>query len=126
MLLGIAGGALCLVWLRNDAAGFQDAPRRWIEAGSGGTLPVEMHFSNAHGKLGVLNTAGPIEMKGHPFFEPLGLNPRGCVTCHQPANAMSVSVEALRERWRVTQGEDPVFAAVDGSNNPKLPQALES
>ena len=127
-MIAAFSSALCFAWLHEGAAGFQSAPANphWIEAGTGGVLPAEMQFSNAHGKLGVLNTAGPIEMKGHPFFEPLGLNPRGCVTCHQPANAMSVSVEALRERWRVTKGEDPVFAPVDGSNNPKLPQTLES
>jgi hypothetical protein len=125
LLVGFIG-AVCSVWSRDDAAGYQAEPLLWIEAGAGGALPAEMHFSNAHGKLGVLNMAGPIEMNGHPFFEPLGLNSRACVTCHQPANAMSVSVEALRERWRVTKGEDPVFAYVDGSNNPKLPQLLES
>lgn len=85
-----------------------------------------MTFRNSLGKLGVLNASGPIEMRGHAFFEPLGINQRACVTCHQPSNAMSLSVETLRERWRLTKGEDPVFAAVDGSNNPKLPQGLES
>jgi mono/diheme cytochrome c family protein len=98
----------------------------WIEAGSGGVLPAETTYDNPLGKLGVLNASGPVDMKDHPFFEPLGLNPRGCVTCHQPASAMSVSVDLLRERWRVTKGEDSVFAAVDGSNNPKLAQGLES
>ncbi|MFN0111836.1 MAG: hypothetical protein ACKVZH_23505 [Blastocatellia bacterium] len=98
----------------------------WIEADAGGVLPAEMHFNNAHGKLGVLNASGPIQMKDHPFFETLGLNQRACVTCHQPAYAMSVSAEALRERWRVTKGEDPIFAPVDGANNPRLPQMLES
>lgn len=125
LLVGLLG-VVCLFGLFDDAAGLQSEPLRWIEAGAGGTLPAEMYFSNAHGKLGVLNTSGPIEMKEHGFFEQQGLNPRGCVTCHQPANAMSVSVEAIRERWRVTKGEDPVFAPVDGSNNPRLPQALES
>src|SRR5262245_21579049 len=119
-------GAVCFVWLHDDAASYQAEPLRWIEAGAGGSLPAEMHFSNPHGKLGVLNAAGPVEMKGHPFFEPLGMNSRACVTCHQPADAMSISVETLRERWRVTKGEDPVFAPVDGSNNPNLPQALET
>jgi hypothetical protein len=119
-------GAAGSVFLRHEAAGFQAEPFRWIEAEAEGTLPAEMYFSNANGKLGVLNADGRIEMKGHPFFAPLGVNSRGCVTCHQPAYAMSVTVEALRERWRVTKGEDPVFAAVDGSNNPKLPQGLES
>ncbi len=119
-------GAICFVWSRDEAAGYQAEPLRWIEEGAGGILPAEMSFSNSHGRLGVLNAAGPIKMKLHPFFEPLGLNSRACVTCHQPAYAMSVSVEVLRERWRVTKGEDPIFAAVDGSDNPKLPQALES
>ncbi|HEX4946148.1 MAG TPA: hypothetical protein VFZ34_05775 [Blastocatellia bacterium] len=120
-------GALALL-VHNSSAHQQAVPEslRWIEAGAGGVLPAESYYENAHGKVGILNTSGPVEMKGHPFFEPLGVNPRGCVTCHQPANAMSVSVEAIRERWRVTKGEDPIFAAVDGSNNPKLPQALES
>lgn len=94
----------------------------WVEVGSGVSLPREMAFENPLGRLGVLNTAGPIETAGHPFFEAIGTNARACVTCHQPANAMSVSVEALKERWRVTQGKDPIFAAVDGSNHPSLPQ----
>jgi hypothetical protein len=35
---------------------------------------------------------------------------------------MSVSAAALQERWRMTDGKDPVFAAFDGSNCPGLPQ----
>ena len=98
----------------------------WIEAGKGGRLPGEMTFANPEGRLGVLITSGPVNTQGHPFFTPLGSNGRACVTCHQPANAMSLSVTALRERWRVTGGRDPVFAAIDGSNNPSLPQDQES
>jgi hypothetical protein len=109
-----------------SAANQSPAQSYWIEAGAGGVLPADAYYDNSLGKLGVLNASGPVDTKDHPFFEALGINPRGCVTCHQPANAMSLSVEMLRERWRVTKGEDPVFAAVDGSNNPKLPQALES
>ncbi len=126
VVIAAIGLGLFAMILRRGAASYSPQPLSWIEAGAGGTLPAEMNFENLSGKVGILNTSGPIEMKGHPFFEPLGVNPRGCVTCHQPANAMSVSVDALRERWRVTKGEDPVFAAVDGSNNPMLPQALES
>jgi cytochrome c peroxidase len=94
----------------------------WITPGSGGTLDRDLLYENALGRLGVLNTAGPIDTAGHPFFEAIGSNTRACVTCHQPANAMSVSVESIRERWRATGGRDPIFAAVDGSNNPSLPQ----
>jgi len=35
---------------------------------------------------------------------------------------MSLSVDTIQERWRVTQGTDPLFAAIDGSNCPTLPQ----
>src|SRR5688572_14582353 len=94
----------------------------WIEPGSGATLPRDLVFANGLGRLGVLNAEGPIDTSGHPFFEAIGSNARACVTCHQPANAMSVSVETIRERWRATNGKDPIFAAVDGSNNPSLPQ----
>lgn len=99
---------------------------QWIEAGKGGTLPAEMDIQNPLGKLGYVNTDGEINMKNHPFFEPLGSNGRACVTCHQPKDAMSVSAESLQKRWSETNGKDPIFAAIDGSNNPKLPQELES
>jgi hypothetical protein len=36
---------------------------------------------------------------------------------------MSLSVDAIREQWRTTGGRDPLFAAIDGSNCPSLPQA---
>lgn len=98
----------------------------WVEAGSWVSLPNEMLFENPLGRLGVLNTSGPIDTKGHPFFEAIGANGRACVTCHQPANAMSVSVASIRERWLLTGGRDPIFAAIDGSNNPNLPQELAS
>jgi cytochrome c peroxidase len=98
----------------------------WLTPGSGEILPREMVFENPLGRLGVLNVSGPIDTAGHPFFERIGSNERACVTCHQPANAMSVSVASIRERWRVTNGRDPIFAAIDGSNNPSLPQAEAS
>lgn len=98
----------------------------WIEAGEGGLLEAENNLMNSEGKLGILNSQGAVDMKNHAFFEPLGSNGRACVTCHQPMNSMSLSTESLQERWKITNGKDPVFAAIDGSNNPKLPQQLES
>ena len=95
----------------------------WWNAGWGGVLPWEESYENADGLLSVRNRTGAIQTKDHPFFEPLGSNGRACVTCHQPAGAMSVSVAMLRDRWRESAGLDPVFAAVDGSNCPNLPQA---
>jgi hypothetical protein len=71
----------------------------------------------------VLNASGPYATKGHPFFEPIGTNGRACITCHQPADAMSLSLRSVRERWASTGGRDPLFAAVDGANCPTLPAA---
>ena len=98
----------------------------WIEPGSDQVLPELISYPNSYGKLEILNADGPISLKNHPFFESIGSNGRACVSCHQPSNAMSVSVENLQNRWEETHGKDPVFAAVDGSNNPKLPQELKS
>jgi hypothetical protein len=94
---------------------------QWWAPGDGRPLPAEGLYENAVGALGVLNTAGPLETRGHPFFAALGANGRGCVTCHQPHNAMALSVATIRERWDATSGLDPLFAAVDGRNCPHLP-----
>jgi hypothetical protein len=105
---------------------FPQSPLRWIEPGKGVTLPAEFEFADDRGRLGIVDAFGPLNTQGHPFFEPLGANGRACVTCHQPAYAMSLSAAAVRERWNATQGKDPLFAAIDGSNCPDLPQEKES
>lgn len=99
---------------------------RWIEPGKADTLSAEMQFDDPIGRLGIVNASGPVDTKDHPFFMPLGANGRACVTCHQPAYAMSLSVTGIRDRWKATQGKDPLFAAIDGSNCPDLPQDKES
>jgi len=102
------------------------SPQPWIDPGSAALLPATAEYDDVYGKLGILNSGGALSLKDHPFFTALGTNGRACVSCHQPAYAMSVSAAGLRERWRVTQGKDPVFAAIDGSNCPHLPQEQES
>jgi len=98
----------------------------WIEPGSGATLPEFDAFDSTDGTIGVLNASGPINTEGHPFFTALGTNGRACVNCHQPTYGMSVSTSGLIERWRTTDGKDPVFAGFDGSNCPGLPQEKEN
>ena len=98
----------------------------WWDAGQGGNLPLEEEYDDATGQITILNTSGLIHTRDHPFFEPLGANGRACVTCHQPANAMSVSALSVQTRWTETQGKDPLFAAIDGSNCPDLPQDAAS
>jgi hypothetical protein len=107
------------------AAQYQGSRVTWIEPGAKEMVPAFDEFDNYLGKLGVIQASGPVDTSGHPFFTPLGSNGRACVNCHQPTYGMSVSAEGLRERWRATDGKDPVFAAFDGSNCPDLPQDQE-
>jgi hypothetical protein len=97
----------------------------WWDPNRGSPLTASMTFGDPSGQLRILNQSGAVETNGHPFFTPLGSNGRACVTCHQPTSAMSLSVELVRSRWADTGGKDPVFAGVDGSNCPNLPQDKE-
>jgi hypothetical protein len=118
-LLPAAGAALALsVSARGD-----DGYSRWWAPGEGRTFPARLDYPNDQGTLRTLLTGGPMETKGHPFFEALGPNGRACVSCHQPADGMSLSAATARERWDASAGKDPLFAAYDGSDCPTLPQA---
>jgi hypothetical protein len=115
---GIATVALTLA-LHGQQYRLRDS---WVEPGSGTKLPAVDTFDNVSGTLGVLNASGEIDTKDHPFFTPLGTNSRACVTCHQPTYGMTLSAASMMERWQITSGKDPVFAAFDGSDCPDLPQ----
>jgi len=116
-----AAAALAAAAFAAHSAEKPDAGAQWWPPGAGRTLPASTSYDNEHGQLGILNTAGAIDTRGHPFFEPIGTNGRACVTCHQPADAMSLAVDSIRARWEETGGRDPLFAAVDGQNCPHLP-----
>jgi len=75
-------------------------------------------FSNDAGMLGHWQVNGPLVTKGNAFFQSLGSNGRTCVTCHQPANAMTVDLDHINTRFWLTAGRDPLFAPVDGANCP--------
>jgi hypothetical protein len=98
----------------------------WWEAGDTDNLPLTETFPDRTGELLLYNYDGPVTARSNSFFQPLGTNGRACVTCHQPSNAMSVSTDTLQERWKETDGKDAVFAAIDGSNCPNLPQSEKS
>ena len=100
--------------------------RIWWEAGRGIIFPVQEDYDDTDGLVSIVSADGAVNPSGHAFFEALGTNHRACVTCHQPSNAMSLAASTLRERWADTHGSDAVFAAVDGSNCPDLPQAAMS
>lgn len=98
----------------------------WWGADYKGAMDPSATYADPNGKVGIVMDGGALDTRNHPFFTPLGPNGRACVTCHQPANGMSVSSATLQQRWTVTGGKDPVFAAVDGSNCPSLPQAARA
>lgn len=58
---------------------------------------------------------GGIDLTG-PFFQSMGTNGRSCATCHQASDGMSVSAANVELRFLLTQGTDPIFRTVDGSN----------
>lgn len=105
-----------------DANRIQRADQDWWAPGAARTFDKQMEFRNAGGTLRLIYTGEPFDTREHPFFAPLGVNGRACVTCHQPADAMSLSVDTIRARWEATNGKDPLFSAIDGSNCPSLPQ----
>ncbi len=91
---------------------------RWWAPADGRPLPPRLDYPNEHGIGGVLFEATPLGAAAEPFFAPLGSNGRACVSCHQPADAMGLSLASVRERWAYTHGGDPLFAAVDGADCP--------
>ena len=111
----------CVVFALAAMVAAQGSPRTWWAPGQGTTMADFSTYDNDRGELGVFNAAGQLDTRRHPFFEPIGTNGRACVTCHQPADAMALSVRSVRERWAATRGKDPLFAAIDGMNCPNLP-----
>jgi hypothetical protein len=96
--------------------------RDWWSPGDTLNVPEWAEYENEHGRLGMLNADGGFSTTGHAFFQPIGANGRACVSCHQPADGMALSIKSIQERWRETEGKDPIFAAIDGKNCPNLPQ----
>jgi cytochrome c peroxidase len=101
------------------------APLPSIVYNQGGIPRVVPTFEtdrDATGRISSYQPGGPIVTATNAFFQSLGSNGRSCATCHQPSSAMSVSVSSVQERFIVSQGDDPIFAPVDGANCPsKVP-----
>jgi len=79
-------------------------------------IPNGTFFGNPNGASETYSTAGGgIDLTG-PFFQSLGTNGRSCASCHQPSDGMSVAAANVQARFDQTQGLDPIFRTVDGSN----------
>lgn len=87
----------------------------WTRAVAADRSGGERTYTNAAGVLRTLHRSGIID-RTNPFFEDLGTNGRRCVTCHQPAQAWTITPEELQARFERTDGLDPIFRTNDGSN----------
>ena len=82
-------------------------------------LPQMEIDSDPAGAIETFQPGGAIYTPLNAFFQSLGTNGRACVTCHEPANAMSLSVASIRFRYYSSKGLDPLFAPVDAATCPK-------
>ena len=78
-------------------------------------VPKLLTFDNEAGQVRTVNVNGAIDLN-NPFFQDLGSNGRRCVSCHQPANAWSITPANVQSRFAATAGADPIFSNNDGSN----------
>lgn len=72
---------------------------------------------NPTGVSATLSTTGSFDFN-NPFFKSLGTNGRSCVTCHEPSQGWTVSAAGVQQRFKASNGTDPIFRAVDGANCP--------
>lgn len=121
MIRGLVLGAATLAFAAAVAFA-QEEKDPWWDPNEGRVFPAQLDYRNANGTLRLLLDNGPMETKDHPFFTAIGPNGRACVTCHQPADAMSLSAASAARQWARRGAKDPLFAASDGSNCPSLPQ----
>ena len=79
-------------------------------------IPNGIFFPNPNGASETYSAnGGGIDLTG-PFFQSMGTNGRTCETCHQPSDGMSIAAANVDLRFLLTQGTDPIFRTVDGSN----------
>jgi hypothetical protein len=67
------------------------------------------------GVVRTVNINGPLDLD-NPFFKALGTNGRSCFSCHRPAQGWTITPKSIQERFKESQGFDPIFRTNDGSN----------
>jgi cytochrome c peroxidase len=86
-------------------------------AGPPSFVPSMLPFSNPTGVAATHSTTGKVDLTG-PFFQSLGTNGRSCGSCHQPNDGWTITPAHVRARFDATDGTDPIFRTIDGSNSP--------
>lgn len=86
----------------------------FADSGAGSTVGVSAS-PDLTGVVATVDVNGRIRTDG-AFFQSLGTNGRSCSTCHVGSQAFGLSAAGARARFVLSQGQDPLFAAVDGAN----------
>jgi cytochrome c peroxidase len=110
------------------------SPRSWSFAGAALALvmsmttgppasgqPFVIDTPNASGVLRTVAVDGDrLNLsKSNPFFKSLGTNGRACSSCHVASSAWTITPSEVQDRFNYTDGMDPIFRTVDGSNSPQ-------
>ncbi len=79
--------------------------------------PTQVDTPNEDGVLRTIATNGNTLDMNNPFFLPFG-NGRSCGSCHVASAAWSITPDEIQQRFRRTNGLDPIFRLNDGANSP--------
>jgi hypothetical protein len=86
---------------------------------SAAIIPNLFLFLDPTGFSSTYNANGPIEESNkNVFFQSLGTNGRTCGTCHLPSDGFGLAVSSVQAKYAATNGNDPLFASIDGANCP--------
>lgn len=87
----------------------------WLVAGDM-ACAASTPFPNPSGLSASFSKQGDIDL-GNPFFLSLGTNGRTCANCHRQENGWSVTPQDVQQRFKDTDGLDPLFRLHDGANS---------
>jgi hypothetical protein len=100
-----------------DAAAAAFADTAFAPTGGQAALPNLVPTLNDSGVAATFSKTGVVDRTG-PFFQSLGINGRSCSSCHIQGEGWSITPRGVQARFEQTQGNDPIFRTVDGSNSP--------
>lgn len=80
-------------------------------------IPSLQPYPTPSGTESTYVATGNIDPNGI-FFKALGTNTRSCASCHQLSQGMGLSAASAQTLFTTSNGNDPLFLAVDGANCP--------
>ncbi len=100
-----------------EAAAATFADTAFAPTGGHAALPNMVPTLNDSGIAATFSKVGVVDRTG-PFFQSLGINGRSCSSCHIQGEGWTITPSGVQARFEKTEGTDPIFRLVDGSNSP--------